>query len=183
MPIIPSGVPLWLRQNDYAVYGGNLNKTNFASRGVINPKTDLGAEAFSRMAADMAAIARVAAFCELTLICDDVTPGAPTVEYASLMTGIRTTSYLASSPPAGFPSIARNGNGDITLTFAASYTDPYGVVGAFAIKHPGATLHGATPGGVSVQIVTDSTLRVRVFDAAGAALSNPRLTVTVGSGQ
>lgn len=183
MAITPTGAPPWLRQSDFSTYGGNVNKRNFASRGVINAKTDVGAEGFSRMVGDTAACARTADFAELIILYNDSSPAAPTIEFASLMTGIRSTSYAGDAPPTGFPSAARNGNGDITLTFASSYVDPYGVSGAFTIKHPGTTLHGATAGTVTATIVTATTLRVRAFTTAGAAMSDARVTVTVGSGQ
>jgi hypothetical protein len=183
MAITPTGVPPWLRQNNFSSYGGNVNKRNFASRGLINAKTDVGAEAFSRLAADMAACALTAEFGQFTILCNDSAPAAPTVEYASMMTGLRATSYAGDAPPTGFPSVARNGNGDFTITFVSSYADPYGVTGAFAIKHPNATLHGSTAGEPTVEIVTATTLRVRAFTAAGAAISNARVTVSVGSGQ
>lgn len=182
MAVIPSGVPAWMRQNDFASYGGNLLKKNFASRGAINPKTDVGAEAFSRITADLAAVARTAPFGVFTILCDDSTPAAPTVEYATLMTGVRVASYLGSAPPTGFPSIARNGNGDFTMTFAASYNDPYGVAGAFTLKSPRASLGGATAGTATWEILTATTLRIRAFAALGTAYSNARVTVTVGSG-
>lgn len=182
MAVIPSGVPAWMRQNDYGSYGGHLLKRNFASRGAINPKTDVGAEAFSRIAADLAAIARTAPFGVFEILCDDATPAAPTVVYACLMTGVRVTSYLGSIAPSGFPSVARNGNGDFTMTFAGSYSDPYGVAGAFTLKQARASLAGSVAGMATTDILTATTLRVRAFIAAGTAYSSARVTVTVGSG-
>ena len=182
MQIIPTGVPAWLRQNNFASYGGHLEKKNFASRGAINPKTDVSAEAFSRIAADLAAVALVAPFGVFTILCDDSTPGPPTVEYASMMTGTRSSSYLGNAPPTGFPSVARNGNGDFTMTFAATYTDPYGVAGALELKNPKPTLVGSTPGSAQAEILTATTLRVRAFVLAGTALSNARVSLNVGSG-
>lgn len=182
MSVIPTGVPLWLRTNDFASYGGNLNKKNFASRGVINPKTDVGAEAFARMTADLAALGRTAPFAVLQIQCDDTTPAAPTVTWVTMMTGTRNASYLGSLAPAGFPTVARNGNGDFTLSFAAYYTDPYGVIGAFVAKNPKAQLNGPSAGMATAEVVTSTTVRVRAFVAAGTAKSNALVTVTVGSG-
>ena len=182
MPVIPTGVPAWLRQNSFASYGGDLEKRNFASRGVINPKTDVGAEAFSRITADLAACALTAPAAVMTILCDDTPPAAPTVEYASLMTGVRTTSYLGSSPPTGFPAVTRNGNGDLSITFSASYSDPYGISGAFTAKHVRAQLNGSVAGMATATIISATIVRVRAFVAAGTAMSNARVTVVVGSG-
>jgi len=182
MPVIPTGVPAWMRANNYASYGGHLNKRNFASRGAINPKTDVGAEAFSRITGDLAAVARTAPFAILQVQCDDVTPAAPTILYVALMTGVRSVSYLGSSPPTGFPSATRNGNGDFTLTFAASYADPYGVTGATSLTQAKATLNGIFAGLATATIASATEVRVRAFIAAGTAKANALVTVTVGNG-
>lgn len=182
MSVIPTGVPVWLRTNDFTSYGGNLNKKNFASRGVINPKTDVGAEAFARITADLASLGRTAPFAVFQIQCDDTTPAAPTVTWVTMMTGTRSASYLGSAPPTGFPSVARNGNSDFTITFAASYTDPYGVTGAFVAKGARSQLNGDTAGIATASVVTATTVRVRAFVAAGTAMSNALVTVTVGSG-
>jgi hypothetical protein len=95
------------------------------------------------------------------------------------MTGVQLTSYAGDTPPSGFPSASRNGNGDITFTFAASYLDEYGVSGAYIPSNPVGMVLGATAGMVSA-VRTGSTLRVRAWDAAGTALSNPNISLTVG---
>lgn len=179
-PVIPLGSPAWTRANDFSSYGGHLSKKNFASRGAINPKTDVSAEAFSRMAADLAALARTAPFGVFLVTCDDGTPGPPTINYAAMMTGARTAPYVGNAAPTGFPSAARNGNGDITLTFAASYMDPYGIAGAFALSLAKAQLCGTIAGMATATIVTATTLRVRCFIAAGTAQTSGQCLITVG---
>lgn len=180
MVVIPTGSPAWLKANDFSSYGGSLTKKNFASRGAINPKTDVGAEAFSRIAADLAALARTAPFGVFAITCDDGTPGPPAITYAAMMTGVRTASYVGNAAPTGFPSAIRNGNGDITLTFSASYTDPYGITGAFALAQCKAQLCGATAGMATATILTPTTLQVKGFVAAGTAQSFAQFVVTVG---
>ncbi len=178
----PTGNPAWVRSSDFATYGGATNKANYQSQGVVNPRTDIGAEGFSRLVSDVAAVQRTAEFASLQILCDDTTPAAPTVESCRLMTGATSVSYLGSAPPVGFPAVARNGNGDVTVTFASSYADEYGVAGAFVVKEPVASYVGTTPGVACPAIVSATAIRVRVFNLSAAALSNARFTLTVGSG-
>lgn len=173
--VVPTGSPAWTRATGFGFYGGNVNKENYLQRGPIDALTDLGAEDFSRMVADLAACARSAHFGVITHICNDSSPAAPTVEFCSLMTGVRLTSYAGGSPPAGFPSAARNGNGDVTFTFAASYADEYGVVGAYTPRDPTGNLVG-TAAGQPVFVVSGSTVRIRAFDGGGAAISDARVS-------
>lgn len=175
----PNGAPAWTRQAAHSDFGGDANKANYASQGVVDPLTDVGAEAICAIARDLTACDRTAPFAEVTYTNSDSSPAAPTVNAAYLMTGVRTTSYLASSAPTGFPSAARNGNGDVTFTFASSYLDDYGVSGAFGIQHAEATVHGSTACFATVEIVTSTTVRVRVFLHDGTASLDKKVTLTV----
>ncbi len=182
MPIIvPTGSPPWVRTTSFGDYGGHLSKRDYLSVGSINSETDLSAAEFSRMVSDLACVARTAPFAVITFLCNDTAPAAPTIEAVYMMTGVRTSSYAGASPPSGFPSAARNGNGDVTFTFASSYNDEYGVAGSFAIRFANGSVH-ATSGVhrvATTEIATSTTLRVRVFDDGGSAVSNPRVTVVV----
>lgn len=169
MAITPSGTPAWTRAAAHTDYGGNVNKTNYMSRGVIDALTDVGAEAITRIAADLEAVSRVAPFASFNITCNDSTSAAPTVNSAYMMTGVRTTSYEGDSPATGYPSVARNGDGDVTVTFAASYSDPYGVAGTFTPRHAFAGAGSAIPV-VCTASVTGSTVRVRCFDGSGTPL-------------
>lgn len=180
MPIIPAGVPPWVRTNDLTHYGGHTDKQNFLGRGAIDALTDVDAEEFARLASDIAALQRVADFCQLTLVCSDSSPAAPTFELVNMMTGVRTVSYVGDAAPSGFPSGARNGNGDVTVTFASSYNDPYSVAGAFSVRHARATLIHTAAGRVVAEKATATTVRLRAFNAAGAALSDARILLAVG---
>lgn len=182
MATVPTGSPAWARANDHTVYGGHTDKINYQSQGVVNPQTDVGAEGYCRIAADMEAVHRTAPFVVLRLLCNDSSPAAPTIQLVNQMTGIRSTSYAGGSAPSGFPSGARNGNGDVTLTWASSYTDSYSVSASVNISHATAQLHGATAGDVTIDIAAANVLRVRAFNAAGAALSDALVTVTVCTG-
>lgn len=178
----PTGNPAWVRTSAFDTYGGNLLKANYQSQGVVNPQTDVGAEGFSRLVADVAAIVRTAQFCSMLIQCDDATPAAPTVLNCRLMTGVAATSYLGSAPPTGFPAVARNGNGDVTVTFASSYSDEYGVAGAFIVKDPIANFVGSSGGLSTPERVSATVIRVRSFSLLAVALVSPKFSLTVGSG-
>lgn len=178
----PEGLPAWTRTAAHGQYGGDINKTNYLSQGVIDPTTDVGAEEITRIAADLEALARTAPFAVITYLCRDTGggggPAAPTVETVFMMTGVRLTSYFGDAAPSGFPSAARNGNDDVTFTFASSYTDPYSVVGSFAVKHAIANAHGSGTRIANVE-TTATTVRVRGFTDAGVAGTDNRFTLTV----
>ncbi len=175
----PTGSPAWTRLVVHTDYGGNVNKRNFLSQGVVDPTTDVGAADFTRACADLSAVVRTAPFAVIRYLNNDAAPAAPTVEFVNMMTGIRLTSYAGGSPPAGFPSAARNGTGDVTFTFASSYSDEYAVAGAFSANHAEAGAMGATAFFPTADIVTATTVRVRCFDAAGAALGDKRVSLEV----
>jgi len=176
MSITPTGNPAWVRSNGHTAYGGNVNKTNYQSVGTINPRTDLSAENLCRIAADLAAVARVSPFAVVTFTCDDTTPAAPTV-----------SNYYAMAGAA--PIATRNGNGDVTFAWSGTYNDDYGVAGRANIIGATATVQS----GAAVRIATAQLLdanadgifesvRVRVFDNAAAAVSNPKVTLSVWTG-
>ena len=177
MAITPSGYPVWQHVNTHVDYGGDLNKRNFLSQGVVDAQTDVGADQFSRMVADMEAIGRTAPFAIINYTCNDAAPAAPTINRATLMTGIRSTSYAGDAAPTGFPSAVRNGTGDVTFSFSGSYLDAYGVSGTMTISTAIATVSSTTA--AIVTIGTGGGLQIKVWDAAGVALGNKTVTVTV----
>lgn len=176
--VTPAGTPSWTRAADHEDYGGHPNKTNYQSLGVINPRTDVGAEAFARLSADVAACVRTAAFLSASILCHDGSPAAPTVEAALLQTGVRTASYEGDAPPTGFPAVARNGTGHVTLTFAASYTDAYGVSASFTPTMVAVSCGGTTFADATYEI-SGQTVIVHIFDDAGAALADKRFSIQV----
>jgi len=176
MSVTPTGSPAWVRSNGHTAYGGNINKVNYQSVGTINPRTDLSAENLCRIAADLAAVARVSPFAVMTFTCDDTTPAPPTI-----------TSYyaMAGNPPTP----TRNGNGDVTFAWEGSYVDDYGVAGVANIIGATATVQsGAVVRVATVQLLDANangvfeSVRVRVFDNAAAAVSNPKVTLTIWTG-
>lgn len=167
MAITPTGLPAWVRSNNHTHYGGHLNKTNYQSQDAVNPRTDVTAQNLCRMAADLEAVQRTADLASLTFQCvDGGSPAAPTILDSDSMWD-------------ALPTPTRNGNGDVTFQWANSYTDPYGQSGAVTIAHAIPTLHGATAGQCTVELVDARTVRVRAFDAAGAALSNAKVSLEI----
>ncbi len=181
MPVVPNGSPIWVRAVDFTDYDGHVDKQNHLSQGVIDPITDVGAEGYSRAMADAAAFARTSPFCDLEITCNDTSPAAPTINAAFLHTGARFASYEGNGAPSGFPSAARNGAGDITLTFSSSYTDEYGVAGAFEIQCPEG--HPLSSGGyVLTEKLTATTVRCRAFNISGVAVTDASFTFKAMSG-
>jgi hypothetical protein len=143
MAVVPTGAPAWLRVNDFETYGGNTSKRNYMAQGSTDPTTDVSAEQFSRMVEDMAQVARVASFATLTYQCNDSSPGAPTVLNYDPMAG-------------GAPVGTRNGDGDVTWKWDASYLDSYGVSAQFHIGHAKAGWQNATTSGAANHEISDS---------------------------
>lgn len=181
MSTTPTGAAPWSRTADHTIYGGNVSKVNLHSQGVTNPLTDVGAEAFCRMTADEAAVVRTAPWCTITVTCRDTIPGAPLIEAVHQMTGIRLAQYAGDSAPSGFPSAARNGNGDVTITWAASYVDPYGVSEPLVIKHAHVSaLSDSSAIAANPNILSAVAVRVRCrFYPGGTDASDAKFTLEV----
>lgn len=176
----PTGAPAWTRTTSHTFYGGDVNKTNFLSQGAVDPTTDVVAEELARLAADLEALVRTAPFAVIRYLNNDASPAAPTIEFVCMMTGVRLVSYAGDAAPSGFPSAARNGTGDVTFTFASSYSDDYGVSGSFGVSTAEASPNGQTAFFADADIVTATTVRVKCFDAAGAAIGDKRVTLEIG---
>lgn len=188
MPIIPTGRPAWVRSVSHIDYGGDTNKTNWHSQGVTNARTDVGAEAYCRLAEDLAACSRTAPWATLTIQCDDVTPGPPSILAINQMTGVRPVSYVGNAPPSGFPSATRNGNSDISITWATSYVDDYGVsanihiIGAtIGIRGTSALMSSYELDDLNADGLVES-VRVRLFVPAGTAATSAAFSISIATG-
>lgn len=177
--VVPSGLPAWTRTASHEQYGGDINKRNFLSQGVIDAQTDVGAQELARIAADMEALVRTMPFAVITYLNRDASPLPPLVEVVYMMTGVVLVAYSGDAPPSGFPAAARNGTGDVTFSFASSYADPYGTAGQFGAKHAGGMALSASPTIVTAEIVTATTVRVRCATDAGVAVGDRRVTLEV----
>jgi hypothetical protein len=173
-----NGYPAWVRASDHTTYGGDLNKKNWQSQGVVDARTDVDAAALCRLAEDLSACSRTCPFGVISWTCVDTpTPGVPLITAVNLMTGIAIVDYSGDAPPTGFPSAARNGTGDVTFTFAASYSDAYGVAGAFSPVH--ALAGSRTSGAYATAAISGQTVRVRLLDTADSGVSNSSGTLMV----
>ena len=173
----PAGYPLWTRTSDYTTYGGDANKRNYQSQGAINPETDVTAEQFMRLVEDAAECARTAAFAQLRILCNDTSTSAPTIKWARLCTGTTDTPYDSEYPPTGFPAGTRNGTGNVTLWFDATYEDAYGVSAAF-------DPHQVLPSPISpcayvTWYIGTNTVTLQAYDAAGDPLDDAEFTIEV----
>lgn len=183
MATTPSGNPAWVRSNDHTNYGGHVNKKNYNDVPIVNPKTDVGAEHLTRIAADLAAVAKMADFAVL-----NITMGSgsdtPTVNQCRMMTGIYTGSgYTGTSPPTGYPSVVGVQNGVADITFASSYSDAYSVSGTFApsFARAGLAVYGASASGTVAHAWPSGSdsVRVRVETASGSGVPNESVSVWV----
>jgi hypothetical protein len=176
----PTGSPAWTGTADATVYGGHPDKRDYQAQGVVNPQTDISAAEFQRLCADLAAIVRVSPFAVLHIECDDTTPGPPTVTSVRQQTGVAATAYLGDDAPAGFPAVTRNGDGDITITWDASYSDDFGQVAPIVVSMAKASIaNDDDPGEAVCDLVSDTAVRVRAFIPAGTAFSDAEVVVEV----
>lgn len=186
MAITPTGSPAWVRNADHTTYGGDTEKANWKGIGVVNPKTDVGAEAFTRMCSDLAAVVLTAPWAEITLLMDDATPDDPTVEVCNLMTGVRSSSYAGGSPPDGFPTVTRVSDGVAKIAFSAAPEDPYSVAGTLALNHATVSVQSNTAACATYALSDENSdgsndaVTVYVWTpSTGAAATSKRVTVTV----
>lgn len=174
----PTGRPAWARSVSHADYGGHANKKNYQSQGVVNPRTDVGAEGFTRLVADAEATTRTSPMLSMRYTNRDGTPDAPLVLSAYMMVGVSLAGYEGDLAPDSFPDGARNGTGDVTFTFDSSFTDAYDISEAFAPTQCLVSVEGSTAAHATY-VISSQTLRIRVWDAAGAALADKTVSVVV----
>lgn len=179
--IIPAGTPIWANATGHGFYGGNTEKQDYLNQGPIDPLTDIAANEWCRSAEDLAGTARTADFAVIQYTNNDGSPAAPTINTAKLMTGVNLAGYAGDAAPAGFPSAARNGTGDVTFTFASTYTDAYGVSQALTIRGAQVTVNTTTIGYDATASWSGQTVTVKVTDAAGVAVADQDVSLRVDS--
>jgi hypothetical protein len=187
MSVTPTGSPAWARTADHTIYGGNVNKRNFMSEGVLNAETDVGAEDITRMAEDLAAVVRTAPFAAIAYTADDTTPANPTVLSVRQMTGVQTSSYAGASPPTGFPAATRSGDGVTVFTWSATYQDAYGQTAYVNLKQGGGSVSAASTGRKVAVVLSDANAdgynevaTVSVYDASGTLDTDQSVSFWVG---
>ncbi len=174
----PTGRPAWARSVDHADYGGHVSKRNYQSQGVVNPRTDVGAEGFTRLVADAEATTRTAPMISMRYTNRDTGSDTPLVLSAYMMVGVSLSGYEGELAPDSFPDGARNGNGDVTFTFDSSFADAYGVEEPFTPTQCLVSVEGTTAAHATY-VISGQTVRIRCWDAAGAAVTNKTVSVTV----
>lgn len=176
MAIIPTGSPSWVRNSDYTTYGGHASKINYQSQGKVNARTDVDAEDFARITADIAALMRPAEFCNLTFTARDAGVLDPLVTKVTMQpSGVVTVSYAGGSPPTGFPAVTRVADGNYLITFSATYLDAYGVSGAWQPVHAMGAVHGANGRDVGTTVGVSA---VQVY-VTSSGVASPDETVSV----
>jgi len=175
MTTTPTGAPVWERTNDHTTYGGHLQKENYQGQGAINAKTDVTAQQFARLCADVEALGKVADFATITYTQDDTGTADPTVDSYDAMAGARA------------PTATRESDGVVLLTWEDSYEDAYGIAGDINIGHVHADLEGTAAGGCTwtrhdtTANGSYNAVRIRCWDAAGAAALDKTVTVTIST--
>lgn len=178
MSIVLETPPAWTKTPDIGRYGGHVSKRDFLDIGEVNPLTDYAAKHICRTAADVAAVIRTATFVSLTLTCRDTAVLNPLVHNVAIQSGdILDVEYSGGSPPTGYPTVTRVSNGVVLVTLSSSYSDPYGTAGSFKVRFPHGGAHGSPMATVQPEIISDTSCKFYVFDAAGAALIDRKITV------
>lgn len=155
MTITPFGFPSWLRNNNITDVDGHPDKRNRDGSFPVDPKTDLSAEGQSRLHQIVYALEKTAPFAVMK-----IDPDAPGYVASYLgQHGIGITNA---------PTVTRVATGYWRIVWAASYTDPYNVLGATRI-----TTAQSSPyrlGGNRLysdwEIINDRTVEVRVWEEA-----------------
>ena len=133
-------IPYFTRQAGPVDYGGGANKRDYGVPGPVNPQTDVTAEQLRRLAADAAAMARMAPMCVLHVQLNDTAPDDPTVTWCQMPFG--SASYEGDDPPAGFPLVERTGSRAFRVTLPSPMSDAAGNEAAPVIRFPMASAIG-----------------------------------------
>lgn len=130
MTILPSGNPIWLRAPGITQYGGDANKKDYGGIGVVNAQTDIGAAQFSRLTADLAAVARVTPLMRLLVVPNTAAPHT-TVSWCAPAWAPPATYTDGSVPPSSvYPTVTATVATSFLVTIPSLVADDYGVSGA-----------------------------------------------------
>lgn len=173
MAVVPTGLPAWARTSDYATYGGDINKKNYAAQGAVNPTTDVTAEQFASLTADLAAAVRTVEFAVVTFTCQDTAVADPLLNAYLGMHGVG---------PAAAPAITRLGNGHVRVQWNPSFTDPYGVAQTLTLTGGEGSGHGSAFISAQIEITDARTIEVHIKDENDAYVLDKKVTVTVTTG-
>ena len=175
MAITPTGAPVWVRTNDHTTYGGNINKRNYQSQGAVNALTDISAEEYVRVTADLEAIGRTSPFAIMAYDNNDSPRAPPTIRDYSAMSG-------------SAPTAVSNANGDVTFSWNGSYLDSYSVSGDIHITAATANVNSSAAEFATVELIDSDAngrndqVRVRAFDQAGTPIVTAAVILVVYTG-
>jgi hypothetical protein len=127
MTILPSGNPLWLRNPGITQYGGDLNKKNYGGISVINALIDISAAQYSRLTADLAAVARVTPLMRLLVVTNSSTPHVAVQWCAPAWAPPVAYSDGATPPSTVYPTVTGTVATNFLVTIPSPMMDDYGV--------------------------------------------------------
>lgn len=172
--------PAWTRTAGPEAYGAHANKVNYMNQGKIDALTDVGAEDINRIGLDLSAVVRTAPLLVARLTLSDTSPDDPTVHFCAFQpSGVITTDFAGDAPPAGFPTFTRLGNGNIRVTFDASYADDYGNSAATDLQDADGSGAGGNFANVSGTTPTTTTAEFTVFGTGGTAINDQTIHIEV----
>ncbi len=165
--VTPAADPAWVRNASIESFGATVNMHNLDEVGTVDPNTDYLAEQHASLADNAQAFQKTIPFAVIKLTCNDSSPAVPTINSYHALHGVVQ------------PTVARSGTGHFTITWATSYLDSYGVEGATNLTDFTTSVHGSTFAQANAQFTAANVLEVFVFDAAGSALADRKVTVVV----
>lgn len=163
MTTTPAGTAPWTRTVSIADYGGDAQKSDYLGIGVINPKTDVAASQFLRLVSDLSSCVRTLPLCTLTITGRGGALHPLVTSVLGMAWNYDGAGYSGDSPPAGYPSVTGTSTA-WTITFAAAYSDEFGVSGAIALR--GIAAASNTAGAYANGTVSSDTVAAVIVSAA-----------------
>jgi hypothetical protein len=140
---LPAGYPIWARSSAAATYGGGANKRNYGGIGAVNANTDITAEQYLRLCADVAGIAMTS-----HLVMMELYNAAGTFQVnwvAPVWAPPYTTPYVGTSPPSAlYPTVTATSATACQVTLPVAPADEYGVAASISVIAAIPTLLGAS---------------------------------------
>ena len=134
--VILTGNPIWARDVNTTQYCGDPNKKDFGNVGVLNPKTDLGANQHARLVADLTTVARSSLLMRLVFTPNATAPSTSVQccmpawsPPATWLDGAVTRPGYpdGSAPPSQYYATIVGTGSTRTITLPTEASDDYGV--------------------------------------------------------
>lgn len=162
MSIAIKGTPYWTRTSVVGDYDGSIEKQNYNGIGIINPRTDVSAEGYNRVAATLVSLANVAPVCVINFQGRESGSLTPLILSCMLGNGAMALNYDNTSVPTGFPTVVNAGSGIYTVTMPTAMTDQFGVSGNVTVRWVEFTARGGTTTPVVATTTIDSAVQMTV---------------------